>query len=570
MPVKRIITTTLLCSAAISLYAQNEEDFARLARRSMKAYETTLRNTTPYDSIAWHGGVYVGNSSQGRILPNAYFTFRRGKWDLKGDFTFDASHVRTYSDEESTADAGAFKATSAEAKNNYEHQDFTFHADHHTTEHDVFSFDVFQKYYHDRVNESSMQSGYDAEEVPIDMRYEEQERAVRDFNFGVLVEHTHKFKPGGSLATRVYLKYDNKPTDVNSNKWGENMAATLGHERQEYTSADPKAQVVYLSPNWSGFSFGVREKLGMMNMRIDDTTSNFGYNVRESLSSFGADYKRQAVALSIGAGYELYHHDIKDHVTADISHTYRNWLYNASAAYTINKRNKLTANYRHSIVRPTYTQLYPFVHIGSSIASWVVGNSQLEPSTVDQWQAKYTFNVKPLTLNAIVTYKVTDDDITRISTYNEDADRWVKTWVNDASYHTLRMALEGEVRAGCFSMTMGVHAQWLQYSGENVTADNAWSYSFKVRPQVVLPGDWTLACVALYNGREVHLHEYNQGYTYTAFRVCKQVGAWGIYGFVQDILRADHVKVLRSAETTIVTTKDLNARALILGCSYTF
>lgn len=567
---KHIVTTTLLCSIALGLHAQNEEDFPRLARRSMKAYESVLKKTTPYDSVAWHGGVYVGNSSQGRVLPNGYFNFRRGKWDINGDLTLDASHIRTYTDEESAADAGAYKITNTEAKKNYEHQNFNFHADYHSTASDVVSLDVFQKFFRDRINETNMQSGHDADLEPLDMRYEEQLRSVSDFNFGVLLEHAHKFKPGGSLATRVYLKYDNKPTDVVRDTWGENTPSTSTQERQTYTSTDPKAQVVYLSPQWRGFSFGVRQKLGMMNMRIDDTASRFGYDVRESLSSMGADYKYGGLSLSVGAGYEVFHHDIKDHASADISHTYHDWLYNASAGYAPSGHHKLTANYRHSIVRPTYTQLYPFVHIGSSIASWVVGNSALRPSSVDQWQAKYTYSITPLTLNAIVTYKVTADDITRISTYNAEADRWVKTWVNDASYHTLRMALEGEVRAGCFSMTMGAHAQWLEYSGENVTADHAWSYSFKVRPQVVLPAGWTLACVALYNGREEHLHEYNRAYTYAAFRVYKQLGAWCLYGFIQDILRADHEKVLRSESTTIVTTNDLNARALVLGCSFTF
>lgn len=536
----------------------------------MNNYEATFRQHPDYSQQSWHGGIYIGNSSRGRILPNAFFRYSKGKWDMKGELNLDFSDLATSKHEEATYDTGLHKETTTQTTNRYEHQDLTFHADYHATKYDILSFDVFEKYHHDRINDNTVQSGNDADGNPLDSKYEEQGRQVSDFNFGTLVEHTHRFQPGGSLASRIYFKYDNKPTTVTKNTWGTNAANVSNREEQTYTSADPKAQVVYLSPEWGGFSFGVREKVGCMNMRIEDTASNFHYNVRESLTSMGADYKHNGLSLNIGAGYEIFHHDIEDFINPNVSHTYHDWLYNASATYKMHPHHRLNGSYKHNITRPTYTQLYPFVHIGSSIASWVVGNPNLLPSTNDQWQIKYTYDIKPLTLNAIVTYKKTLDDITRISVYNEGTDRWVKTWVNDATYNTLRMALEGELRVGALSMTMGAHAQYLHYSGENISGDQAWSYSFKVRPQLSLHHDWTLACVALYTGREVHLHEYNRAQTYLAFRVFKQLGDWGIYAFVQDILRADNIKVLQGSDNTIVTTTDYNARALVLGCSYRF
>lgn len=566
--------------AAAAAHAQQQEDLPKLARRQITAHPAKADST--YRGP--HGGAYLGTGTHGRILPGLFLKYSRGKWVLSGDLSVDMSDLSTTKDEEANNNDGAERLTHTDIRKGYEHEDLKFHADYYATKRDLLSFDLFEKYRHDRTTENVLQGGTDEHGDPTPTTHDEQSNTTRDFNIGLLAEYTHKFRPGGSLASRIYFKFDDKPTDVkriDAHQLGPQAAQSAPHEHQSFTSADPKTQVVYRSPEWGGFSFGVRQKLGLMNMRIAGETLtadapgsladfSFRYDVRQSLSSAGADYKHGGLALNVGAGYEVYRHNIVDGVNPDTDHTYRDWLYNASASYAFSRAHRLAANYSHTINRPTYTQLYPFVHIGTSLSSWVIGNPQLQPSVSNQMQGRYTFTSKPLTLNAIATYKSTADDITRISVYNEQTDRWVKTWVNDATYTTLRFALEGELRLGAFSMTMGAHAQYLHYEGENVTADRAWSYSFKARPQLQLPADWTLAVVALYTGREVHLHEYNRGYTYLAFRAQKQLGRWAVYGFVQDVLRSKLENVLENTTSTIVTTTDFNARALILGASYTF
>lgn len=555
---------------SMSVFAQNEEDFPELARRGMDKYEATLKKQSNYNDTPIHGGIYVGNNSRGRILPNAFFRYKEGKWTITGDVAMDISDIGTKREEEGTFTSGAEKMTKSSIANIYQHEDLKLRFDYKLSQHDVLSLDIFQKFHHDKVNESSIQSSTNDAGEPNESKYEDQQRKVKDFNCGALVEHTHRFAIGGSLASRVYFKYDDKPTDVMSDIWGEHSASAASKEHQRYVSADPKAQIIYLSPTWNKFHFGIREKAGFMNMHIDDTASRFNYNVGQTLTSFGLTYTPTPFAFDFQAGYETYHHNISDHVSEDISHTYRDWIYHATASWMIDKHHRFIARYDHDITRPTYTQLYPFVHIGSNIGSWVIGNSSLQPSVAKQIQGRYTFTNNSLTLNAIVTHRTITDDITSISTYNEDVQRTVKTWVNDATYSTLRMALEGEVRKGHFNMTMGVHAQHISYSGENVSTDKAWSYSIKMRPQVTLPHEWTLAYVHLYNGREEHLYWYNQAYTYMALRAQKQLGDWAVYGFVQDLLREKRIKVSQSKDYTFVTSNDFNTRALILGCSYRF
>lgn len=549
--------------------AQDEENFPRIARRGIDAYTKTLKGTA-YDSTAWHGGMYAATSSRGRIMPNAFLNYKKGKWNIKGDVELDLSDYDTKREEDGNYSNANHEFTRTSLSNKIEHEDLTMRFDYSVTRKDVLSLDIFQKFYHDRINESSILSGIDGDGEELASKYEEQTKRVKDFNCGVLFEHLHKFAKGGSLSSRVYFKYDNKPTDLSSSVWGTQLPSTLNNEHQLYESADPKAQIIYLSPVWKGFSFGVRQKIGFMNMRIDDTASKFNYNVDQSLSSFSLDYNPGPVSLSFQAGYEIYHHDINDHINDEVSHTYHDWMYHAIAQWNVNRHHRVRFAYDQDITRPTYTQLYPFVHIGSSISSWVVGNSALQPSTSRQIQGRYTFTCTPLTLNGIVTYKTVDDDISGISTYDEAAGRSFKTWINDGKYSTIKFALEGDMTFGMFNMTMGVHAQRIQYGGERISGDKSWSHSVKMRPQLKLPSQWTLAYVFLYNGPEMHRHYYNRSYTYMALRAQKQIGNWAIYALAQDLLRSDHTKVLRSQGNTIVTNNDYNARALIMGCSYVF
>ena len=119
-------------------------------------------------------------------------------------------------------------------------------------------------------------------------------------------------------------------------------------------------------------------------------------------------------------------------------------------------------------------------------------------------------------------------------------------------------------------MTMGFHGQYLDYEGESVSSDQAWSYSFKARPQFELPKGWTLATVLLYTGRETHRYYYNRPTFYWSFRAVKQLGQWAMYAFVQDILQPDRKQILTNKDYDMTTVTRPNSRCLIVGCSYTF
>ena len=199
-----------------------------------------------------------------------------------------------------------------------------------------------------------------------------------------------------------------------------------------------------------------------------------------------------------------------------------------------------------------------------------MGNSSLAPSKSSQVKLSYTHSGNHFTHTNSLTYKRISDDISQISSYDDASHRSVKTWINDARYSYLRYAAEGEVNYGKFSMTMGFHAQYLDYDGESVSSDNAWSYSFKARPQLQLPSEWTLATVLLYTGRETHRYYYNRSNFYWSLRAVKQIGDWAVYAFVQDILQPNREQILTNKDNYMTTVTKPNSRCLIVGCSYTF
>lgn len=556
---------------ALAAQAQDDDEFRRIVQRRMVTHETTVRKQqSDYGAMLWHGGAYMGVSSNGMVSPSGFFTYKKGKVEVTGSLDVDVLERTSSSDVNTEFLDGAFEETGTDIMTVAEHQNLSLRLDYTPRKSDVFTVDIFQKYNHDRVTESSIKAKADATGDYGASEYEEQVRNVKDLNFGVLLQNMHTFSKAGSLRSRVYFKYDNKPTTVNSEIGAQHTDEMTQFEKQTYRSADPKIDLWYRTPVWNGWQFGVKENFALLRMSIDDTASNFDYDVEQSTTAAGFTYKGKSWSLSATGYYEYFHHTLKNYLTPNINHTYSDWLYDASADLKVNKFHSLQLSYERTIKRPTYTQLYPFVHIGSSIGAWVVGNSALQPSDNSQLKLTHTFKDSYWRVKSSVAYKRTVDDITKVSSYDQQAQRSVKTWVNDATYNILKFAVEGEMTYGRLNMTMGVHAQHLLYEGEKVKTDRAWSWSFKARPEVTLPKDWKIATVLLYTGREMHRHYYNRSNMYVSMRASKQLGDWAIYAFLQDVFEEKRVNVLFNSANTITTTDDLNARMCIIGCSYRF
>lgn len=570
--VKKTILLLFACTVcSTAVWAQDTNEFQRIARRIMDAYDAGDEIGHAPDSAHLFGGAYLGAGSNGRAMPSGYITYLKDNLLLTSQLAVDFSELTTEKDVSTDFFNGAYRLTSSSILTQYEKQDFSTRLDYSPSKGHILTFGIIESLDHRRVNESTIKNGHEADGVEQESNYEEQHRSNTDLKLGALLQYIRDFNDVGRLTTRLNLKYNYKPTDVESDTWATHTESSLREQRQTLYNFDPYAMIRFQSKEHNGFRFGLEEKYTIEDMRINDTETQFNFNTYSALTSLSTDYSHSWLALNATLRYEHFINDIDDHQST-VSHdrTYNDWMLSARATVKMDKMNKLVLSFDRNISRPTYTQLYPFVHIGSSIGTMVVGNSSLEPSKSNQVKVSYTHSAKHFSQTHSLAYKRISDDISQISSYDEASQRSVQTWINDARYNYLRYTAEGEVSYGMFSMTMGFHTQYLDYNGENVSSDNAWSYSFKARPQFQLPKGWTLATVLLYTGRETHRYYYNQSSLYWSLRTVKQIGNWAIYAFVQDILQPDRKQILTNTDYNMTTVNKPNSRCLIVGCSYTF
>ncbi len=569
-----LLAISLLLATATS--AQDTNEFQRIAKRIMDAYEVGDELEHAPDSGHFYGGAYLGASSNGRAMPSGYLTYLKDKLLLTSQISIDLSEQNSEKDVGTDFANGSDRLTSTDILTRYEKLDFSTRLDYEPTKGHILSFGVLESLDHRRVDENTIKNGHEADGSSQESHYEEQRRSNHDLKLGGLLQYICDFEELGRLTARLNLKYNYKPTTVTSDTWAAHSEASLREQEQTLYNFDPYAMVRLQSKTWNGFRFGLEEKYTIEDMRINDTETTYNYNTYSSLSSLSAAYSYRWLALDATFSYEHFANDIDDHRSANTTQptpatqTYNDWMLTARATAKAGARNKFTLRFDRNIQRPTYTQLYPFVHIGSSIGVMVVGNAELSPSKSTQLKGSYTYSGRHWTHTHSLTYKHISDDISQVSSYDEASQRSVRTWLNDARYRYLRYAAEGEMRFRVFSMTMGLHTQYLDYEGERVSSDNAWSYSFKVRPQVQLPHDWTLATVLLYTGRETHRHYYYKSNVYWSLRAVKQFDNWAAYAFVQDIIQPDQKQVLTNTDQAMTTLTRPNTRCLIVGCSYTF
>ena len=567
---KTVLMTLALLMSLTSAWSQDTDEFQRIAKRIMDAYDVGDELEHKPDSSHIYGGAYLGAGSNGRAMPSGYVTYLTDKLLLTSQLSVDFSELNTEKNVSTDFVSGADRLTSSNILTKYEKQDFSTRLDYAPTKDQIFTIGLLESFDHNRVSESTIKNGHEADGTEQESNYEEQRRSNRDLKLGGLLQYIRDFNDLGRLTTRLNLKYNYKPTDVESDTWGAHSESSLREQNQTLYNFDPYAMVRFQTKARNGFKFGVEEKYTIEDMRITDTETEFNFNTYSSLTSLSANYTYSWLNLDATLRYENFINDIDDHQRESHDKTYNDWMLSAKATMKLNAKNKFVLSFDRDIVRPTYTQLYPFVHIGSSIGVMVVGNSDLGPSKNSQVKGSYTYSGEHWTFTHSLAYKRITDDISQISSFDEASQRSVKTWINDARYSYLRYAAEGEVRYGLFSMTMGFHSQRLDYDGEKVSSDRAWSYSFKARPQFQLPKGWTLATVLLYTGRETHRYYYNQSNFYWSVRAVKQIDNWAIYAFVQDILQPDRKQILTNTDYDMTTVTKPNSRCLIVGCSYTF
>lgn len=562
-----LLSICLVCTSG--LYAQDVNEFQRVAKRIMDAYDVGEELQHAPDSANFFGGAYLGASSNGRAMPSGYFTYLKDKLLFTSQLSMDFSDQNSEKDVSTKFTSGADQTTASDMLTRYEKVDFSTRLDYSPVKSSIFSIGLLESFNSKRENESTVMNGHDDDGNSLDSKYEEQHRSTHDLKLGGLLQYIYDSEEAGRLTTRLNLKYNYKPTTVSSDTWAARSESSLREQQQTLYNFDPYAMVRFDSKALGGFKFRVEEKYTQENMRIKDTETAFNFKTYSLLSTAAFTYAYAWLSLNANLRYEHYVTDLDDHETATRYNTYNDWMLSIKATLKAGERDKFVLSFDRGIQRPTYTQLYPFVHIGSSIGVMVVGNPALQPVKNNQVKLSHTYTTTHWKLTNSLAYRHTSDDISQVSSYDELSHRSVKTWMNDTGYGCLRYAAEGEVHYGAFSTMAELHAQYLDYDG-SVSSDQSFSWNFKLQPQMKFGSDWTLSTVLLYTGRETHLYYYNNSTFYWSFRAVKQMGKWAIYAFLQDIIQPERKRVLTNSNQNTITLTRPNSRCLIVGCSYTF
>ena len=563
-----LLSIGLVCASG--LYAQDTNEFQRVAKRIMDAYDVGEELQHAPDSAHFFGGAYLGASSNGRAMPSGYLTYLKDKLLFTSRLAVDFSDQNSEKDVSTKFTSGADQTTASDLLTRYEKVDFSTRLDYSPVKSSIFSIGLLESYNSKRDYENTVKNGHGADGNSLDSQYEEQHRSNHDLKLGGLLQYIYDNEKAGRLTTRLNLKYNYKPTTVSSDTWAVRSEQSLREQQQTLYNFDPYAMVRFESKALGGFKFRVEEKYTMENMRINDTETAFNFKTYSLLSTAALTYAYARLSLNANMRYEHYVTDLDDHETSTRYNTYNDWMLSLKATLKADERNKFVLSFNRDIQRPTYTQLYPFVHIGSSIGVMVVGNPALQPLKDNQVKLSHTYTTTNWKPTNSLAYRHISDDISQVSSYDELSHRSVKTWVNDTGYSCLRYAAECEVRYGAFSTMAELHAQYLNYDGKSLSSDQSFSWNFKLQPQVKLGSDWTLSTVLLYTGRETHRYYYNNSTFYWSFRAVKQIDRWAVYAFLQDIIQPERKRVLTNSNQNTITLTRPNSRCLIVGCSYTF
>jgi hypothetical protein len=111
------------------LYAQDVNEFQRVAKRIMDAYDVGEELQHAPDSANFYGGAYLGASSNGRAMPSGYLTYLKDKLLFTSRLSMDFSDQSSEKDVNTNFTNGADQTTASDMLTRYEKVDFSTRLD---------------------------------------------------------------------------------------------------------------------------------------------------------------------------------------------------------------------------------------------------------------------------------------------------------------------------------------------------------------------------------------------------------------------------------------------------------
>lgn len=567
---KRKILLLFVLTIVYAAFGQqdNENEFQRIAQRIMDSHETG--NMMLSDSLvspdAWHGGYYLGAASNGRALPSASLSYKKGNLTFSGNLALDIVEKTQGKSDETQVNDGSSRTVWTDIHSNTKKVDGSIELDYAPNRADILSVSVLEQYNRQYRDEEAHAEYYDVESLPFATSITEQKNRSHDMALGMLLQWKHKFADHSSLMMRANAKYNSRSIDVDFTDWNLDGVPTLDKAGLTLSGNAPFGEIQYASRQWAGLSFVLGNMYTYEKVDINNDDAAFSYDAINNIYTAGLKYSCNRVKLLAQASYN----DFSREIDAERKH-YRDLLSVISADWAIAPRHRLVLTYDKNVNRPSYLRLYPYRHLESSLGTYYVGNPNLEPAQIHQLKAIYTYDHLPtLKVSFTAGYERIQDDITQVTGEAQNNESSYKTWVNDALYNNFNMAIDGQWQWGILDLRWHIRPRYINYRAEHATDYGNWSWNFKLRPELTLPRGWKTACALYFQGAEHKLTTYKNAYTYFSLRAVKDFGNWSVYAFYQDIFEQDRVETVYGTHSQVTTRRDMNDGAVIVGFSYTF
>lgn len=567
---KRLILFLLVLIALFPAFAQqdNENEFQRIAQRIMDSHETG--NLVPSDSLdpsgVWRGGYYLGATSNGRALPSASLSFKSGSLTFSSNLALDVAEKTQSKTDETFINDGSSRTVWTDIHTNSKKVDGNVQLDYAMSSANHLSLTLLEQYNWQDRNEEANAEYYDVNQQPFESSITQQKNKSRDLTLGMLAQWKHHFTDKSQLMMRANMKHNNRSIDVGFTDWSREGVPTHDAAGLTLNGNAPFGEMQYTSRKWGGLNFLLGTKNTFEKVVIDNDDTEFSYYAVHNIYTLGLNFNYWNVKLSARSSYN----DFSQKIDAERKN-YRDVLSVISADWSITSRQHLVLTYDRNMSRPNYLRLYPYRHLESSLGTYYVGNPDLEPAQIRQLKAVYTYDHLPtLKVSFTVGYERIKNDITQVTGETVNNEGSYKTWINDALYNNLNMAIDGQWQWGILDLRWHIRPRYIDYRAKYATDYDNWSWNFKLRPELTLPHGWKTACALYFQGAEHKLTTYKKSYTYFSLRAVKDFGNWSVYAFYQDIFEQDRVETVHGVKSQVTTRRDQNDGAVIVGFSYTF
>ncbi|CAH1001686.1 Vitamin B12 transporter BtuB [Neolewinella maritima] len=199
--------------------------------------------------------------------------------------------------------------------------------------------------------------------------------------------------------------------------------------------------------------------------------------------------------LVAGARYEAteiggeFSNENPDFVNPDFENSYQNFLPSIILSRKLSQFSNLKGSYTKRIQRPSLFFINPFTAI-SDPNTLQIGNPDLEPEIVDQYELAYNTYIKGVVINGSVYYRETKDLIESFLRVDDDGIASTTTYLNIGASDTYganfftsftiwkKLQLRASVNYGRYTGTGTINGERLERSANVISGNGGGSYKF--------------------------------------------------------------------------------------------